>query len=115
MGNFMSKKKIEKLTGSYEEWLIESLRDQEEATAFLQAAFEEFQKDGDTEALLLSLRHVAEAQGGMSRLARTTRLNRESLYKTLSKRGNPKLQTVGTLLKGLGFQLSVKPVHKKAS
>jgi probable addiction module antidote protein len=111
----MNRKKIEKLTGSYEEWLIESLRNKEEAALFLQVAFEEFQKNNDTEALLLSLRHVAEAQGGITQLSRKTHLNRESLYKTLSKRGNPKLQTVGMLLKGLGFQLSIKPLRKKAS
>lgn len=111
----MNRKKLEKLAGNYEEWLIESLRDKEEAAIFLQVAFEEFQKDGDVEAVLLSLRHVAEAQGGIGRLSRKTHLNRESLYKTLSKKGNPKLQTVSVLLKGLGFQLSVRPLQKKAS
>lgn len=104
----MSLRKIKRFTGSYDEWLIESLHNKEEAAVFLQVAFEEFQNDGDIEALLLSLRYVAEAQGGLGRLARKTHLNRESLYKTLSKKGNPKLQTVGLLLKGLGFQFSVK-------
>jgi len=111
----MRKKHIKSLSGNYEEWLIESLRDKEEAAIFLQVALEEFQKDGDVEALLLSLRHVVEAQGGIGRLSQKTRLNRESLYRTLSKRGNPKFQTVGVLLKGMGFQLSVKPIYKKAS
>lgn len=113
----MSRKKIEKLTSSYEEWLIESLQDKKEATVFLEVAFEEFQKDSDIEALLLALRHVAEAQGGISQLSRKTRLNRESLYKTLSKKGNPRLQTFGVVLKGLGFQLSIKPtrIQRKAS
>lgn len=104
----MNSHKVKKLTGSYEEWLIESLRDKQEAAVYLQVAFEEFQKDGDIEALLLALRYVAEAQGGLGRLARKTHLNRESLYKTLSKKGNPKLETVGLLLKALGFQFSVK-------
>jgi probable addiction module antidote protein len=104
----MSKRKIEHLTGSYEEWLLESLHDKEQAVVFLQVAFEEFQKDSDVEALLLALRYVAEAQGGLGRLARKTHLNRESLYKTLSKKGNPKLQTVDLVLKGLGFQFSIK-------
>lgn len=104
----MNVSKVKRLTGNYEEWLIESLKDKEEAAVFLQVAFEEFQKDDDIEALLLSLRFVAEAQGGLGRLARKTHLNRESLYKTLSKKGNPKFQTVGLLLKALGFQFSVK-------
>lgn len=104
----MNRRKVRKVTGSYDEWLIESLRDKQEAAVYLQVAFEEFQKDDDIDALLLALRYVAEAQGGIGRLARKTHLNRESLYKTLSKKGNPKLQTVGLLLKALGFQFSVK-------
>lgn len=104
----MNKRKVKNLTGSYEEWLIESLRDKEEAAVFLQVAFEEFYKDNDIKALLLALRYVAEAQGGLGRLARKTHLNRVSLYKTLSQKGHPKLQTVGLLLKGLGFRFSVK-------
>lgn len=104
------KHKIERLTGNYEDWLIESLHDKKEAASYLQVALDEYQKDGDTEALLLALRHVAQAQGGITKLSRKTHLNRESLYKTLSGKGNPKLQTLGVLLKGLGFQLSVKAV-----
>jgi probable addiction module antidote protein len=104
----MTKRKIQKMTGNYEEWLINSLGNKKEAAAYLQVALEEYQKDNDTEALLVALRHVAEAQGGISTLARKTQLNRESLYKTLSGKGNPKLQTLGILLNGLGFQLSIK-------
>lgn len=58
----MNIRKVKKLTGSYVEWLIESLRDKKEAAVFLQVAFEEFQKDEDIEALLLALRYVTEAQ-----------------------------------------------------
>jgi probable addiction module antidote protein len=106
----MTKRKIQKLTGNYEEWLINSLRNKEEAVAYLQVAIEEYQKDNDTKALLLALRHVTQAQGGISLLSRKTHLNRESLYKTLSSRGNPRLQTLGALLKALGFQLAIKAV-----
>ena len=104
----MTKRRIKQMTTSYEEWLINSLRDKEEATTYLQTALEEYQKDNNTKALLLALRHVAEAQGGISILSRKTHLNRESLYKMLSSKGNPKLSTLGTLLKGLGFELSIR-------
>jgi probable addiction module antidote protein len=67
-----------------------------------------YEKDGDLEAFLLALRQVAEAQGGIGKLSKKTHLNRESLYKTLSKNGNPKLQTIGLLLKGLGFEFLIK-------
>jgi DNA-binding phage protein len=35
------------------------------------------------------MRDVVEAQGGMTRAARLAGLNRESLYRQLSRRGNP--------------------------
>ncbi|MFA6409608.1 MAG: addiction module antidote protein [Gammaproteobacteria bacterium] len=96
-------------TADYHEWLINSLRSNpKEAEMYLQAAFEEYQTDNNTEALLLAMRNVAEARGGISKLSKQTKLNRESLYKTLSARGNPKLQTFGVLLNALGFRLSIQ-------
>ena len=105
----MRTSKVKKLTGNYEEWLIQSLQDKREAAIYLQVALDEYQKDGDVEALLLALRDVAQAQGGISKLSKKTHLNRESLYKTLSSKGNPRFQTMGLLLKGLGFHLVIKP------
>src|SRR5690242_5992586 len=104
----MTKHKIKQTTGHYEEWLIHSLGNKKEAATYLQVALEEYQKDGDLEAFLLALRHVAEAQGGIGKLAKKTHLNRESLYKVLSKKGNPKLQPIGLLLKGLGLDFFIK-------
>jgi probable addiction module antidote protein len=104
----MTKRKILQNTGNYEEWLIDSLKNKKEAANYLQVALEEYQDDGDLEAFLLALRHVADAQGGLGKLSKKTHLNRESLYKTLSNKGNPKLQTIGILLKGLGFEFHIK-------
>ena len=106
----MTKRKIRQMTGSYEDYLLHSLRDKEECVAYLQVALEEYQKDNNAQALLLALRHVAQAQGGIAHLAQKAHLNRESLYKTLSGKGNPRLQTLGALLKGLGFRLSIQQV-----
>jgi len=88
---------------SYQADLIESLRDSREAAEYLNAALEE----NDPELFLLALRNVAEAQGGMAQLADKTKLNRESLYKMLSERGNPELRSLETLLHALGFRLAV--------
>ncbi|MES2217615.1 MAG: addiction module antidote protein [Pseudomonadota bacterium] len=104
----MIKGKIQQNTGSYDEWLIDSLKNKKEAATYLQVALEEYQNDGDFEAFLLALRYVAEAQGGITKLSKKTHLNRESLYKTLSSKGNPKLQTIGIVLKGLGFEFFIK-------
>lgn len=104
----MTKRKIQQNTGDYQKWLIKSLKNKKEAAAYLQTALQEYQKDNHLEAFLMALRHVAEAQGGLSKLSKKTHLNRESLYKTLSSKGNPKLQTIGLLLKGLGFEFFIK-------
>lgn len=105
----MTKSKLLKNTVSYHDKLIEALRDPKEAYAYLQVALEEYQEDGDTEALLIALRNVAEAKGGIATLAKKTHLNRQNLYKILSKRGNPRLDTLGLVLRGLGYQLSLQP------
>jgi probable addiction module antidote protein len=88
---------------AYRPDLIESLRDAREAEEYLNAALEE----NDPELFLLALRNVAEAQGGVAQLAEKTRLNRESLYKMLSERGNPELRSLDTLLHAMGFRLAV--------
>lgn len=86
----------------------ESLSEPEEAQSYLEISIKEYEVDGDKEAFLLALRNVADAQGGIGELSERTGLNREHLYRALSKRGNPRLDTVGKILRGLGFRLSVE-------
>jgi probable addiction module antidote protein len=87
----------------YQPELIESLRNPREAEEYLNVALEE----DDPELFLLALRNVTEAQGGVARLAEKTKLNRESLYKMLSERGNPEFKSLDVLLHALGFRLAV--------
>ena len=103
----MNKEHILKNTASYHDEFVESLKNPEEAFGYLQVAIEEYQEDGDSEALLVALRNVALAQGGIAKLAKKTHLNRQNLYNILSKKGNPRLDTFGTILKGLGFKLAI--------
>ena len=56
---------IEKNTVDYHQHLIESLRDPEEAIAYLRVAIEEYKQDGDFEFFLQALRNIAEARGGV--------------------------------------------------
>ena len=92
-----------KKSKAYQPDLIESLRNSGEAEEYLNAALEE----EDPEIFLLALRNVAEAQGGVAQLAEKTKLNRESLYKMLSERGNPEFRSLDALLHALGFRLAV--------
>ena len=95
---------------NFKDYHIGKLRDLEEAKAYLDIALEDYEEDGDTEEFLMALRDVAEAQGGLTKLAEKTDLNRPNLYKMLSEEGNPRLKTLGSVLHELGFRLSVEPI-----
>ena len=88
----------------YQDELIKSLKDPLEAMAYLNAALEE----GESKLFLLALRNVAEAHGGIALLSKKTRLNRESLYRTLSKKGNPELYSLNHILHALGLKIAVQ-------
>ncbi len=67
--------------------------------------------EGEPELFLLALRNVAEAQGGVAQGTEKAKLNRESLYKILSERGNPELKSLDACLHALGFPLVVTANH----
>ncbi len=89
--------------------LLEWLKDSENAAAYVEAAIEE----GDPAGLLQALRNVAEARGGIARIAEKTGLNREALYRTLSRRGNPQLKSLAAILGATGLRLSVAPAARR--
>ncbi len=72
-------------------------------------------EDGDARAVPVALRTVAEAVGGMAALARKTGLSRETLYRTLSARGNPRLDTLAAILKVFGLRLTVQARSGRAA
>lgn len=89
----------------YQEELLQSLQDPKEARAYLNAALD----DDDPRVFLLALKNVLEAQDGtMATLAKKSQLNRESLYRMLSKRGNPRLTSIRSVLDAMGWQLMVQ-------
>lgn len=92
---------------------MEDLQNPNYAKIYVSTALEEYQNDKDAKAFLLVLKDVAEAQGGLTQLAKKTKLNRENLYKVFSAKGNPRLSTVETLLHALGFRLDVQPVTER--
>ena len=93
---------------NFKDYHIEQLRDPEDAKIYLSVALEDYEKNEDIEAFLLAVRDVTEAQGGMSKLAKRINLTHEGLYKALSENGNPRLNTMGKILHGLGFKFSIE-------
>jgi probable addiction module antidote protein len=91
----------------YKEFLIESLKDPEQAVAYLNAALEE-DKQATTEnykLFLMALRNVTEAWG-FSHLANASDLDRGGIYKMLSQKGNPRISSLKSLLDSYGVTLS---------
>jgi probable addiction module antidote protein len=84
--------------------VADHLKTEGDIAAFIEAVLE----DGDASMVPIALRTVAEAVGGMAALAERTGLSRETLYRTLSKNGNPRLDTLTALLDAFGLRLSVR-------
>lgn len=76
------------------------------AAEYLRAALEENAEEPS--ALLIALRRVAEAHG-IQRVADRAGINRESLYRSLSPRGNPTVKTLSAVLKAVGLRLTTEP------
>jgi len=99
--------KTAKPSGPYEESLIKALQDPQEAAEYLNASLEEAVEMDDIQIFLLALRDIAKAKG-MTRVAGIARLNRESMYKMLSVKGNPEFASLWNLLTSLGLKFSIE-------
>jgi len=93
----------------YQEHLLEDLKDPEEASAYLNAALEE----GDRQLFLMALKNVLDAQGGMTKISDKSKINRVSLYKMLSKNGNPGFENILRLLQIAGIRFQVTPRSRR--
>ncbi len=103
----MTNKKI--IYRDFQDFLLENLKDAEEAAAYLKAAL----ADEDERVFLLALRDVLEAQGGnITHLSEETSLNKQNLYRMLSKKGNPRLTSLKTVLHAIGFEMDIHPIRK---
>lgn len=92
-----------KRTRAYHEFLIEQLTDPVFASEYLNEARNESQK-----IFLKALRNVAEAHR-MAIVAADAGVNRETLYRTLSEEGNPRLDTYESVLDALGIDYVFQP------
>ena len=92
-----------KTCAKHDDWLMTQLADAEFAAEYLNAASE----DDDPASYLAALRKVVEARGGIAAVAEKTHLSRETLYRTLSTRGNPTIRTLSAVLKATGLKFGV--------
>jgi len=90
--------------------VTEHLDTPEAIAAYLDAFFE----DGDPALMTAAIGDAARAKG-MTELAKTAGVSRESLYKALSADGNPSFSTIVKILRGLGLQLEAHPREQERS
>lgn len=99
----------------HHEWEIKQLRSNPDlGVEYLKVAPECLQDPDDRGASLLMLRGIAEAYGGLGAVAVKAGMSRESLYRSLSPKGNPTLKTLVALLNTMSLRLSVVPEQEKA-
>lgn len=99
----------QKASVSHDEAIIRELRDNSDfAAEYLKAALEE---SDEPRVLLLALRHLAEANGGLAKVAKAAGIERESLYRALSPKGNPRFSTLVAVTKAIGLKLTIETAH----
>jgi probable addiction module antidote protein len=107
--------KVTAVVSHHEREVAELRADRELAVQYLKAAMESLDDPDDRAAGLLALRTVAEAYGGLGAVAAEAGISRESLYRTLSPKGNPTLKTLLAVLKAVGMKLSIEPGRHAAA
>lgn len=87
----------------FDEVFSKELQDPEFIREYLEAALEE----NGIQSFLVALQNVIRATEGMSKTSEIAGVGRESLYKSLSKSGNPQIVTVDKILRQIGLRFSV--------
>jgi len=94
---------------SLDKAIVQELRDDPQfAAEYLRAAMDD---TDEPQVLLIALRHIAEANGGIAKIAKAAGIERESLYRALSPRGNPRLSTLFAVTKAIGLKLTVESLQ----
>jgi probable addiction module antidote protein len=95
-----------KSSASHNDAVIQGLRDDPQfAAEYLKAALEDVT---EPRVLLIALRQLADARGGIVKVAKAAAIERESLYRALSPRGNPRLSTLVAGTQAIGLKLTVE-------
>jgi probable addiction module antidote protein len=95
---------------NYEESLFETLKNHDEALAYLNAALQE----EDPKIFLLALKDVLTAQAiDISAFAKESKITRQNIYRILSQKGNPRWESLTSLLDALGLQMYIGDKKRK--
>lgn len=94
-------------TRSHDEVMVEIFQ---EDPAYALELLNSILEDGEPAELLIALRQMTRAFGGVQAVAEKAQLNPTQLYRTLSADGNPALSSLTAILKAMGLRLAVEPI-----
>ena len=101
----MNQDKMNKL--GFDNWVIDNLKNDSALTKeYIDQVVKNFDKDGNIELLLSSLRKAAKAKG-WTYLEKETGISRQALYNALSEDGNPRIKTFIEIINSLGYRLKI--------
>jgi probable addiction module antidote protein len=108
-------RKVATAVSHHDREVAELRADRELVVEYLKAAMESLDDPDNRADGVPALRTVAEAYGGLGAVAAEAGISRESLYRTLSAKGNPTLKMLLAVLRAVGMKLSVEPGQHAAA
>jgi DNA-binding phage protein len=85
------------------------------AAALLNSILEDSDDPQSQAELMIALRQMSKAFGGVRGVAQEADLNPTQLYRTLSPEGNPAVSNLSAILRVMGLRLAVQPINHTAS
>ena len=107
--------KLQQYTTRYKDHLLKDLAQPEFAIGYLEAALQDFDKDGNIEILLLAIRDIVEAQGGIEELVTWTNLSPQTLTYFLNTEHPPQLDRVLNVFSRLKDPNSIRTIIVKST
>ncbi|KQO80338.1 hypothetical protein [Rhizobium sp. Leaf262] len=96
---------------SHDDAMADLFRDDPELAA---ATLDAILANGDQGELMVTLRQMAKAFGGVPQVAKAADLNPTQLYRTLSATGNPELLSLSAILRSMGLRPAIQPLSGTA-
>jgi len=96
---------------TFDDLIAESFR---KDPAYAAELLDDILRDGDPGELMIMLRQLSKAFGGVGEVAKAANLNGKTLYRTLSAEGNPQVTTLIAILRTMGLRLAVQPLQPVA-
>ena len=103
----ISNKKLAKMNSFSDVFIAELSKSKKKQKLYLETAFEDYKTTQDLPHFLLAVRNIAIAKGGIIELSKKTNLNRQTIYKALSNKGNPSFVILNLILTSLDVELRI--------